>query len=768
MSQTIFRIHPSIGFARVGTAQDFYLAPETSAGEPGVGGGPVGGLPIKRGTESDPITSSDLREPGTNAMMRQAQRFRIYAYASEQPETYPMGQAGTEIQLGTKLTIDGNARTVAKIIWTVHVANKKAAWYESPDDDGIIAWFKTNAQKPQPNPPLRNQAQGSDATATARLSALMVDPGPRAITAAQGQVAATVQIDAATTPSYYDATQNKIVELGNYPKAFPSDLIGKLAPPPGEQPINQLFPPGVEVIDTLGTLTTDAQGRLLVAGGHGRANSFNPVGPVYGFTDAVNNDWWFDDTSDGPVEATLVFDDGSTHTVEGSAWIVCTDPSYAPQIANVVSLWDDIYDSWLRKLDLRPEVYNGGKPVDGYQPSFLDEIRPIFASAGLQRWIANLNTLGIGAHANVAAIGASDDPAGTQLGGLGLIRQPVDPDTLELSDPNDPNKIDPPGRGDPVDAKNPGGDDRRMPMGLGDAGRSLLSLTEAQYNFLKRWDRKRSDASKRIELNAGEQLDKAALQAGLGGRFSPGIDMTYICREANLYVQDWQSSGTGPFRISQKPIDYGKLSSSTPALTLGWVPRRPGNDSLEPGDISKFMAIPWHADYNSCGTHQPAPNLPQGNTLYWSWPAQRPLAVHVAKDMSEPGQLPKQRYSVRGKGTQTYAMTVPPFGPADPSEVGRYQATPQPGDKYRDGRSAPIDADSERGIMRILDHWMEIGTVIQASQIDDEFPAGKDASTWTYDPSHFLEVKSQFGNDENPDPVVPWPNTINPKVDTPS
>ena len=31
---TVFRLHPTINFARVGTSDDYYLSPETSAGLP--------------------------------------------------------------------------------------------------------------------------------------------------------------------------------------------------------------------------------------------------------------------------------------------------------------------------------------------------------------------------------------------------------------------------------------------------------------------------------------------------------------------------------------------------------------------------------------------------------------------------------------------------------------------------------------------------------------------------------------------------------------
>ena len=82
----------------------------------------------------------------------------------------------------------------------------------------------------------------------------------------------------------------------------------------------------------------------------------------YGLVEDVNNDRWFDDTADGPVTATIVFEDGSKASVDGNAWVVCTDPAYAPQTLNVVSLWDDVFDTWVRQLDLLPESSNHVSP----------------------------------------------------------------------------------------------------------------------------------------------------------------------------------------------------------------------------------------------------------------------------------------------------------------------------------------------------------------------------------------------------------------------
>lgn len=692
MSTSNFRIHPTIGFARVGNSSEYYLEPNTQAALPIPGdttGNATGGLPVKAGTENDTITSSDLRD-ASGALKRQAARFKIYAYPAQASETYPMGVEGTEIRIGTQ--IDG--KTVSNIVWTVHLANKKSNWYIIPEDLGIDNY------KNGETPALRNDVApfSSDINDPTRLRQLIIDPGPRTV---QGTSAAPVAFDQ-TTPSSSWVDGKGVVQWPNYPKSFPGDFFPNMDCPNGP-------------IDTLGELQTDQYGRLIVTGGYGRAcGMIDPnTNKPYELNSDIDNDGWFDDGSDGPVYAVLQFSDGSTQEVQGHAWVTATDPAYAPQTLNTVSLWDDIYDIWVRHLALQPSLFANGKFQTSYQPSFSDELFPIFRAAAMQMWNTNLSITGTTAHGAVDEIQPDTDPATTLLGGLGFIRDPNDASQLQNS--------------------------RMMPLSLGDAGQSFLTLRKTQYFFLQQWDQKQYSQTGTVTLNAGEYLDKTMLVNCLGGRFSPGIDLTFIVRDPALYVQNWQTSGTGPFRIQPKPLDYSQAVAGQAFLTAGYTPNiqnnplgdqqpidtNPGSPGLEPGDASKFMALPWHTDYNSCATHQPDP-LPQfNNTLYWSWPAQRPVAVYVAKDLSgSTSQLPAQRFSVRGEGTAT--------NPFDPAQVGRYQQR--------------ID---------MVDNWHKIGVVIQGNAIDA-------SDGGPFSAKYYLEVQSQLDN--GGDPVVPWPNTVSPST----
>jgi hypothetical protein len=669
-SDFVLRVHPAIGIARVGNSDEYYLAPESVAGVPLDGPGSlVGGLPIKEGTESQTITAGDLRDK-YGRMRRQAARFRIFAYPAAATGSYPTG-VGEEVRIGSTL----GGKKVIDLVWTVHLANKKANSYVLNDDLGIHVYEPAHAADLE----LRNAAVGPDPDNAARLKKLVIDAGPRAIRGPDGD---PVAFDKATHACYFDGAS--IVTVGAYPKTFPENSFAAMYTPVGD-------------IDSLGELRTDEHGRLVVVPAEGKACGWlRPDGtphPLFG--DAlrpgvygdVNADGWFDDTGDGPVSAAVVFDDDTVADAH-AGWVISTDPNYAPQIRNVVTLWDDIYDTWVRRLDLVPDLFTSRFNPE-YRPSF-DEIEPLFQAVAQQRWTTNLPERAISAHDAVGAIGPDDDPGETVLTGLAFIRDPNNKPQAQVGAPF-------------------------MPLSMGDAGDAFLSVTLTQYFLLQQWERGAARRDAGPALGPGEYLDMATLANCLGGRFAPGIEMTYVIRDPWFWEQDFQQDGRGPFRLRARPLDYAHAQSSQPFLTVGYVPLHPGPDGetparLEPGDATKIMAVPWQTDYNSCAVHNTAPNPHNSTTVYWSWPAQRPVQVYRAQDIFD-GRLGPLYYSVRGAGTEA----------DDPTNAGRYQAL----------------IDSVR-------NWHRIGFVVQASAIDAEL-----------DPRHYLEVLSQLDVPE----ITPWPTT---------
>ncbi len=750
---TILRIHPAIGISRVGNSEEYVIAPETSAGMPPINGADVsGGLPIQPGHETQTITDQDLRD-SQGRLKPHAQRFRIFAYA-DAPTGYPYTGEVTEICVGS--TVDG--KTVESITWQVHMANKKANnWIipENPSDNtdwnngvGGLAHY-ANGQTPnvrngdfgkETYPVALNTADWGtgtppgevDMSSPDRLSKLVIDAGPKTI---NSNTNSGQRIGFDNGPCSY-INSDGVVQPVNYPQQWPADNFATL------------YTPNDSNLGSMGGMETDDQGRLLVIGSPGYAAGWdvgenNPGGTVdqppswtespetpfappglgdpFPLWSDIDNDGWLDDAGDGPVTAVLHFTDQSVQVIESTAWCVCADPSYAPQVRNVVSIWDEVYNSWLRapELELDTNIFNPTTQEynANYTAGFEQDVWTIFRAAHLQMFSTDLNQKAIGAHQRINDINPSDNPA-DYLNVQNFIR--------------DPNT----GNGNDLQVGSP-----LMPLALGDTGASFLTVTHTQYFFLNQWYDNKYD-NRTENLTAGELLDKNTLTNLLGGRFSPGIDLTFIVRDPYLYDQDWKNSDVGTFRIGAKTLDYsGELS--TPFLSVGYTPNRNEKNPVEPGDLCKFMALPWHTDYNSCATHLPSPNPTPGkgvnpaivatnNTLFWSWPAQRPVSVYTYEDYVNNGNafFGEQQFSVRGTGTVWNGPTGDPEYANGPSSVGRYQNR-----------------------LDIITNWFDIGVVMQGPAITGFTGDNTDL---------FLEVESKLTGPS--DLSQPWPIQTTDKV----
>ena len=237
-------IHPAIGVARVGNSQDgFYLAPEVE--------------------HPAPMPAGSMKD-SSGALKREAARFRIYGYDGT-------GQAVCE------LTADD-----AEIEWTVHVANRKAAWYE----------FQTALDIPEASEPdaVASALRNADVPAAHREQRLVIDPGPR-----------TVRGRDQLGPAFDTGT-----------------FFG--------EPVY------------LGELRTDEAGRLVFLGGRGVSQSVDDSPPPT----FANNDGWHDDTADGPVTATVTI--GGRAVPVDPAWVVVAPPNYAPDLVTLRTMYDLVYD----------------------------------------------------------------------------------------------------------------------------------------------------------------------------------------------------------------------------------------------------------------------------------------------------------------------------------------------------------------------------------------------------------------------------------------
>jgi L-Lysine epsilon oxidase N-terminal/L-lysine epsilon oxidase C-terminal domain len=253
-------IYPAIGVARVGNApQGYVVGPEVTTPPPK----PASDVPGQ-----NPYRDVDGR------LYPQAARFRIYG-------------CNAKGEIVRELTAPGNQ---AEIAWTVHLANRKAVWYQFQ-----LALDIPVAGSADPSA-LRNPTV-SDRTA------LVLDAGPHTI------------------------------RFGHEPQQR-------------EMVAGRFLHQGSPVY--LGRMWCEGDARLLVTGGRGHSASADG-GVAITF---ANNDGWHDDVSDGPVTATVVLD--GVNLPVTPAWLVVAPPNYGPQYKSVRTIWDLMRDVAIQAGTLPP------------------------------------------------------------------------------------------------------------------------------------------------------------------------------------------------------------------------------------------------------------------------------------------------------------------------------------------------------------------------------------------------------------------------------
>jgi hypothetical protein len=337
------------------------------------------------------------------------------------------------------------------------------------------------------------------------------------------------------------------VHLANL-KSFTNNPTTGKVPAPNDPGVKTLTAPGQTLnvsgrvlgVDVqLGTLMTDTDGTLRVLGGSGRSES--PSGaPLTGLFNAG----WFDDVSDGPVLATIRLRNSGEMPAVEPAWAVVGVPAFAQPIVGIVSLYDLAYDIAVQHFGLIPPS----------EVSFTRDIFPVLERPVLMQWVD------------------ADARQGHGPGRPGDFLEPVLFDLLRNNDPT----IGSPARQarERVFArlKNPAGG------GPGDMPRlNGLTLTKRQYELFRRWsigdflaDWHGVPVSTPFDqLPPSERpsaLDQASLWKGVGGAFSPGI-------EVGSHFADYQTF-EGPFRIK---------------------------GTLPAGHLTSTLSVPWQSDYAACG-----------------------------------------------------------------------------------------------------------------------------------------------------------------------
>jgi hypothetical protein len=527
-SITQARIHPAIGIARIGNSDEYFIGPEV----PYPTAPPPGGY-----------------RDAAGKLKRQAAQFRIYGYDA----------TGTVV---CELTA-ANAR----IDWTVHVANKKGAWY---DFDAALDLSEAKDLKSA----RRNSfVQGVD------RKNLVIDPGPRSVSGAN-----------------------------HGPAAFDTgEFFGKKV--------------------YLGELRTDSAGRLEFIGGKGVSCS-----PLPGFTlvTFANNPGWHDDTSDGPVMAKVEID-GQSIPVD-PAWVATGPPNYSPDLVSPQSMYDVVTDALSGSLIRTPP-----------KPSFTRDILPLLRAFHEAQWVnfgfavqfgwqAPNDFLRPELLAKLSAAPGADDPyAELRRQIFYSFRNPGASTFEPLAWP--PMYGDAFGSYDSPPVPNDG-----------------FTVTNTLYGYLQNWmsGNFTPDYNPNATIPATlddvpleeqtETLDKAALHFCMGGPFHPGCEMTWPMRHSSMY--------RAPYRLRQHPggltkSDYGEY------LTQAIVNSSDGPLSCSgPGDITKWMAVPWQSDTASCRAGYPNTEFPADPFIPTFWPSRVPnnvLTEDQYRVISDPNTTPGAR-----------------------------------------------------------------------------------------------------------------------------
>lgn len=155
-----------------------------------------------------------------------------------------------------------------------------------------------------------------------------------------------------------------------------------------------------------------------------------------------------------------------------------------------------------------------------------------------------------------------------------------------------------------------------------------------------------------IVNHTGRQLDQNVLSNLAGGAFCPGAEVGWLIRNPSIYLT--------PYRLKADPDFYSfrqtaanENQSAAPLsvpeedyVAATGVTLSLGSDfrtGLQPGDLTKMMALPWQADFNECSTQDIDVTYEQWNVIYpsnehdewmkreqmvWQtlwWPAHRPM-----------------------------------------------------------------------------------------------------------------------------------------------
>jgi hypothetical protein len=418
----------------------------------------------------------------------------------------------------------------------------------------------------------------------------------------------------------------------------------------------------------LGDLFTDELGRLVFLPGEGRGYSPGQS-PLTSF---ANNDGWSDDTCDGPVLAAVTIKGRTLQAEPG--WVVVAPPNYGPGVrAGLITAYDSSRLGW--------DTFDGaGLTADDV--SFRNDILPILSRIVDMQWVnaGYLDSNGWGSGADYLApeqLARLADPT--------PVNEALRQQTFEqFRTPDDT-------------VAQPAGEPQIYGDGVAFPARSSyqwLNVTPIQYAMLEAWaagtftdDRGLRPSDELAALSPGEQvlaLDRAGLDACLGGAYHPGTEVPWTLRVPSMW------SSPGRLRVRSTTVDLADEGDElTPARAMAADGPLAGSG---PGDLTRWMSTPWHSDAASCRSGY-EPEI--STVLPTFWPARVPNHV-----------LREDDYLV-------VVDTAAPLADRQAAFTRRY-----------DWERFVAAANHQDTLRNMVDHWADLGLVTeQSGPTDGAFPA---------------------------------------------
>ncbi|NEQ37393.1 MAG: hypothetical protein F6K40_14420 [Okeania sp. SIO3I5] len=665
-----FRIYPSIGIARLGNGpaekDQVVFSPE---------------IPWANLFETENEYLTDKGE-----IKKQAQRFYIYQCDDAGNPIKKIDPAEYEIE------------------WTAEVANKKPFWYNFNNSLDLSVQLE-NHQNLSPN---FYDERIAPAISTTYRNPNVLNEGLRKSGGENFRQELVNSPPSVTVSS--SSTRKEICGMFPYPQG---DKLSRIASKMKKSSVNV----------KLGTVEYD-EGTLIFYGADGTSASLNPSDLN---TDFADNSNWYDDICDGIITAKITHKKtGESYDLtdaKSAAWIATTPPDYAPQIQPLSTLFDLIVgaadETFTPELSLVfPLLYRLYRmqwvnASDFLAPSFREVIDKLYAEnkfhciysnspecKAVREKIFKLFRNPIYDYDNEPVIPSNQKTDLTQLG----------TGTEKLQYPSYP--------GDGINYPGSPAQWFAIPPFLYEQLKQWKDgnfTTPPDFNFkdmdeMGRFYQRQFLEAAQDPAKSALLMTRAVLETLYGGGFHPGVELTWPMRHNQMYTENrpvyefvnqdkgynygfyglWEVRINAASPERKKEIFYNDFGYEMVPVDIqeSLEPSNPKHWLWEatPGDLTKWMGIPWQSDAGSCQTvfidmQYPVPA--------W-WAANLPVTILTAeslKKVQDQSLIPETRRYI-------YANRLPWLHSADTGFVG-YHA----------------EAGYQNGLIAMVYKWKSVGMV---------------------------------------------------------